>query len=217
MKRVLLYSGGWDSYCASKIYPDAKKIYVNLHTPYSEKELKSLPSDVEIQDIDLQRYCLSDGAHIAQRNAILALIGSASVMPIAEKDGDTDIEVYICGVSEDLNVSAPDKSPEYFELLSKLASKFVFYGQGYNITVKGFFEYDKISLWEKAGKPDMRNIVSCYEGNNCGKCIACKRRMLYLDYLYPGEYDIDRKAIIKELQEKDWIINKRILDRVKGE
>ena len=39
MKQVLLYSGGWDSYCASFIYPQAKKIYVNLHTPYSDIEM----------------------------------------------------------------------------------------------------------------------------------------------------------------------------------
>ena len=211
MKRVLLYSGGWDSFCASKIYPDAKKIYVNLHTPYSEIEMKNLPEDVEIQDINLQKYALSDGVHICQRNAILALIASASVMPEAEKDGDTDIEIYICGVKEDLNASAPDKSPEYFELLSKLASSFSFYGKGYNITVKGFFDDDKISLWEKAGKPDMRNIISCYDGNNCGKCLACKRRLLYLSYLYPDEYKVDKEAIVKELLSKEWVINKRIL------
>lgn len=213
MKKVLLYSGGWDSYCASFIYPEAKKLYVNLHTPYSDMEMKNLPDDVEIQDINLQKYCLSDGAHIPQRNAILALIGAASVMPEAEQDGDTDIEIYICGVAEDLNVSSPDKSPEYFKLLSELASSFVFYGKKYNITVKGFFNDDKISLWEKAGKPNMRNIVSCYDGNNCGKCLACKRRLLYLNYLYPKEYKINKSSIIKELQSYKWIINKKIIQQ----
>lgn len=213
MKRVLLYSGGWDSYCASKIFPDAKKIYVNLHTPYSESEMKNLPNDVEIQDVDLQRYALSDGAHIAQRNAILALIAAASVMPQAEIDGDTDIEIYICGVKEDLNASAPDKSPEYFELLSRLASSFSFYGKGYNIKVIGFFGYGKIDLWEKAGKPDMRNIISCYTGNNYGKCLTCKRRLIYLDYLYPNEYHINREEYIKEILSNEWILDKRILDK----
>lgn len=213
MKRVLLYSGGWDSYCASFILPDAKKLYVNLHTPYSDMEMKNLPDGVEIQDINLQKYCLSDGAHIPQRNAILALIGAASVMQEAEQDNDTEIEVYICGVAEDLNASAPDKSPEYFALLSQLASNFIFYGKKYNITIKGFFDDDKISLWEKAGKPNMRNIVSCYDGNNCGKCLACKRRLLYLNYLYPKEYKIDKSSIIKELQSYEWIINKKIIQQ----
>ena len=211
MKKVLMYSGGWDSYCASFIHPDAKKLYINFHTPYSEIEMKNLPADVEIQDVDLQRYALADGYHIPQRNVIMALIAAASVMPDAERDLDPEIEVYICGVKED--ATAPDKSPYYFSCLSLLASMFGTNGNRFNVNVKGFFDYDKITMWEMAGKPDMRNIISCYKGENCGKCLACKRRLLYLDHIYPGEYDIDSKAIIRELEENDWIVNERILAR----
>lgn len=217
MKQVLLYSGGWDSYCASFIYPQAKKIYVNLHTPYSDIEMQHLPSDVEIQDLNLQKYVMANGYHIPQRNAILALIGIASIMPQAQKEHDYNIEAYICGVSEDIN--APDKNAEYFQKISMLASSFDTAGrdiQGkWNIQVKGFPEYNKIALWEKAGKPNMRQVISCHTGNNCGHCLDCKRRLLYLDYIYPNEYNIDKSAFIKELQDNQWIIDPLILSKEK--
>lgn len=214
MNRVILYSGGWDSYCAAHIYPDAKKLYVNLHTPYSEIEMKNLPKDVEIQDLNLQKYVMANGYHIPQRNAILALIGIASIMPEAQKKHDYDIEAYICGVSEDAN--APDKNEEYFNKISLLASSFDLAGRDidgkWNIKVKGFSKYNKISLWEHAGKPNMRNVISCHTGNNCGKCLDCKRRLLYLNYIYPNEYLIDKEKFIKELQDEQWIIDKQILE-----
>lgn len=214
MKKVLLYSGGWDSYCASFIYPTAKKLYVNLHTPYSNVEMKNLPSDVEIQDLNLQKYVMNNGYHIPQRNAILALIGAASIMPEAQQEKDYNIEVYICGVQEDEN--APDKNFSYFKKVSDLASAFDPTGRDidgkWNIQIKGFNDFDKISLWEQAKKPDMRNIISCHTGNNCGHCLDCKRRLLYLDYIYPNEYKIDKTQFINELLKENWIISKRILD-----
>lgn len=203
MKRILMYSGGWDSTCASHLYPDAEKIYVDLHSKYSEVEKVNLPKGVRILDLDLCQFTLPDGYHVPQRNAILALLGAA----VAMKDGEKDIEVYICGMKEDL--TAPDKNPEYFKLLSQLASAFDPTGE-YHIEIKGFFDDDKISLWEKAGKPDIRDVISCYTGNNCGKCFACKRRLLYLDYIYPGEYQIDGKAYISELEQEGWIVDERI-------
>lgn len=214
MKRVLLYSGGWDSFCASKIYPDAKKVYVNLHTPYSETEIKNLPKEVEIQDIDLQKYAMLNGYHIPQRNAILALIGIASIMREAQAEHDYDIEAYICGVKEDEN--SPDKNQDYFDKLSALASAFDTAGRDidgrWNIQVKGFPNDSKIDLWEKAGKPDMRNVISCHTGNNCGKCFDCKRRLLYLNHIYPGEYNIDKHQFIKELIQEGWMIDKEIME-----
>ena len=213
MKKVLLYSGGWDSYCASFIHPDAKKLYVNLHTPYSEIEMRNLPSDVEIQDLNLQKYVMSNGYHIPQRNAILALIGAASIMPEAQREKDYNINIYICGVSED--ESAPDKNPLYFKKISDLASAFDIIGRDidgkWNIQVKGFNNLDKISLWEKAGKPNMRNIISCHTGNNCGHCLDCKRRLLYLNYIYPNEYKINKIQFINDLLKENWMISEKII------
>jgi len=110
------------------------------------------------------------------------------------------------------DITAPDKNPEYFKQLSEMASAFDTSGD-YSIEVKGFFDDDKISIWEKAGKPDMRDIISCYAGNNCGTCLACMRRLLSLDYIYDGEYDIDAGDFITKLEDEDWIIDSRIKEK----
>ena len=42
MKKVLLYSGGMDSWLIDKIWQPDKKIYINMHTRYSEQEIKKI-------------------------------------------------------------------------------------------------------------------------------------------------------------------------------
>lgn len=207
--RVLLYSGGWDSTLASYIYPDAHKLYVDMKTPYSQAEIKNLPEDVKIVEVNLEQFAMKNGHHIPQRNAILALIGTGYAMTF----DNPNIEVIMAGMKEDVNMS--DKNPEYFEKLTDFIN--LFYNSNsnqeelYTVKVKGFFEYDKISLWEAAGKPDMRNIISCYDlSGNCGKCLDCYRRLLLLNYIYPGEYDIDRELMIKTLNENKWLVDDRL-------
>lgn len=207
---ILLYSGGWDSTCASYIYPNAKKLYIDLKTPYSKVEIKNLPPDVKIIELNLQEFVMQNGHHIAQRNAILALIAVNYGMTFRKKN----IKIIIAGMKEDVNMS--DKNPQYFEKLSEFIN--LFYNlesnqsEYYNVEVVGFFEDDKISLWEKAGKPNMRNVVSCYsENGSCEKCLDCYRRLLLLDYIYPSEYKINKKEMINKLTEAKWLISNKLL------
>ena len=48
--KVLLYSGGTDSWLIDKLWKPDKKIYININGFYSEDEIKKLPKDVEIVD-----------------------------------------------------------------------------------------------------------------------------------------------------------------------
>ena len=207
--QVLLYSGGWDSYLASQIYPEAHKLYVDLKTPYSQAEIDKLPEDTKVMDLDLQQFVMPNGHHIPQRNAIFALLGTGYGMTF----GNQDIEVIMAGMKEDINMS--DKNPEYFKELEHLIN--LFYSKDTNqeetfrVKVKGFFEHDKVSLWEAAGKPDMRNIVSCYdESGDCRECLDCKRRLLLLNHLYPGEYDIDVDKFKQDLEEAKWLNSDKV-------
>lgn len=202
--RVLMYSGGWDSTLAAEMYPDAHKLYVDLKTPYSQAEIDNLPEDVKVMELDMQQFVMANGHHIPQRNAIFALLGTAYGMTFENKD----IEVIMAGMKEDINMS--DKNPEYFAELEKLINLFYVkdsnQDESYNVKVKGFFEHDKLSLWEAAGKPDMRDVVSCYdESGNCGNCLDCKRRLLLLNHIYPGEYNIDTEKMKTELEQAKWL------------
>lgn len=48
MKKVLLYSGGTDSWLIDKIWKPDTKIYIDIHGRYSEVEKKRLPNDVKV-------------------------------------------------------------------------------------------------------------------------------------------------------------------------
>ena len=48
MKKVLLYSGGLDSWLISQIWKPDMRLYVNMHTEYSQQEIDRLPQDVKV-------------------------------------------------------------------------------------------------------------------------------------------------------------------------
>lgn len=74
-KKVLLYSGGMDSWLIREIWEPDISIYFDLHTRYSAEEKKRLPEDVIIEDFNLSKWERED-AIIPLRN--LYLIGLAS-------------------------------------------------------------------------------------------------------------------------------------------
>ena len=53
MKKVLLYSGGADSWLIDKLWKPDVKLYVNIHGEYNVAEMKRLPADVKVLDFPL--------------------------------------------------------------------------------------------------------------------------------------------------------------------
>lgn len=198
LTQVLMYSGGWDSFLASKIYPDAHKLYVDLKTPYAEIEKNNLPDDVKVVELDLEQFVLPNGYHIPHRNGIFMMLGAAYGMTFENKD----IEVILGAMEEDKTMS--DKSPQYFEKMQEVIN--LFYADGtdqtekFNVKLSNFHDYDKVSLWEAAGKPDMHNVISCFTGDNCGVCHACVRRQFMLNHIYGDNPQSDESI---ELDAKD--------------
>ena len=45
-KKVMLYSGGMDSWLISRIWKPDVKLYVDMNTKYSKQEIARLPKDV---------------------------------------------------------------------------------------------------------------------------------------------------------------------------
>ena len=75
--KVLLYSGGMDSWLIDKIWKPDVKLYVDMNTKYSQEEIKRLPSDVIIDKLDLSKWEREDKI-IPLRN--MYLIGIASTI-----------------------------------------------------------------------------------------------------------------------------------------
>lgn len=56
MKKVLLYSGGLDSWLIDKLWKPDVKLYVHIGTPNSEQEVKRLPDDVVVHNLDIAKF-----------------------------------------------------------------------------------------------------------------------------------------------------------------
>ena len=74
-KKVLLYSGGMDSWLIDKIWKPDVKLYVDMGTKYSQEEIKRLPADVVVEKLDLSKWERGDKI-IPLRN--MYLIGIAT-------------------------------------------------------------------------------------------------------------------------------------------
>ena len=112
MKKVLLYSGGMDSWLIDKIWQPDKKIYINMHTRYSEQEIKkikALNTDVEIIDFPLGQWERDDKI-IPLRNLYLPMV-------VCNITGTEDVDICLGATAGDRVL---DKSKEFVEKANDL-------------------------------------------------------------------------------------------------
>lgn len=77
MTKVLLYSGGTDSWLIDKLWEPDKKIYIDIKGMYSDAEIKMLPNDVEIIPFEfLGTIEEHDTAYVPMRNLYFLMIAS---------------------------------------------------------------------------------------------------------------------------------------------
>lgn len=174
MKKVLLYSGGMDSYIINYLWKPDVKLYIDYGTEQNKEEIKRLPKDVIIKQVDLSEYIENDGKNtIPLRNLLFA--------NIAINYGDI---VAIGGVKNDLHF---DKSKRFARKATRLFN-FVLNKEDSKRKVKivvPFRDFTKKELLQtyiaKGGsiKDLEKNSWSCHrpkEGKTCGECSPCRRR-----------------------------------------
>ena len=172
--KVLLYSGGMDSYIISKLWKPDIKIYFDYGLEQNNLEKKYLPKDVIIKQLPIGEYMENDGIHtIPLRNLIFSAL--------AINYGD---EICIGGLKTDLHY---DKKPEFTKKCTELFNS-VLEKEKSHKTVKitvPFCNYSKTDLvkeyLKKGGTIEElnKNSWSCHEPINnkpCGHCQACKAR-----------------------------------------
>ena len=89
-KKILLYSGGMDSWLIDKLWKPDRRIYVDMHTKYSNQEIekiKKLKDDVEIVDFPLGQW--------ERSNAIIPLRNLYLLMVACNITEDDDVEICI--------------------------------------------------------------------------------------------------------------------------
>ena len=174
MKKVLLYSGGMDSYIINYLWKPDVKLYIDYGTEQNKEEIKRLPKDVIIKKVDLKEYIENDGKNtIPLRNLLFA--------NIAINYGDI---VALGGVRDDLHY---DKSRRFARRATKLFNS-VLTKEDSKRKVKIVVPYRKYTKRELlqlyvASGGDLEKLKSeswsCYtpqNGKACGKCNPCKRK-----------------------------------------
>lgn len=181
MKKVLLYSGGMDSYIISKLWKPDVRVYIDYHTQQTAIERSKLPSDVIIVDLPLNRFMSDDGKNvIVLRNLIFSAI--------AVNFGDV---IALGGVADDIHF---DSDEEFVNDVTVLFNKFFDHEGMQNVVVtvpyKKYTKEQLLELYVDAGYSldDLLNESwSCYtprdDGTECCMCPACKRKIDAINYV----------------------------------
>ncbi|MBP5422671.1 MAG: 7-cyano-7-deazaguanine synthase [Paludibacteraceae bacterium] len=173
MKKVLLYSGGMDSWLIDKLWKPDIKLFIDVGTEASKIERERLPEDVIVEEFDLSKYEVKDDHHLLPlRNLFL--------VELASYYGDV-----ICLGSIGGSVHY-DNSFEFTAEATKLLNL---------LWAEEKREVRVINPWAETSKEDLlreylkeypngldeayKESFSCYEpvdGKECGKCVSCLQK-----------------------------------------
>lgn len=183
-KRVMLFSGGMDSYCLRHIYRPDVLLFFKLGTVDNERELQNLlempfVNDIEIIDLPLVDFEMENKI-IPHRNSIMALIASnyGNQIYLGATAGDTTKDkdyVFKSQIEGMLN---------YFSLDTH-KTPIKAYPFTLNMPFKELSKAEILGRFIKE-KGDLNDLTkysrSCYEGTKyeCGKCRACIRKAVAL-------------------------------------
>lgn len=191
MKKVLLYSGGTDSWLMDKIWRPDLKLYINIHGFYSEDEINKLPKDVKIIDFPFLGTTEElDTNFVPLRNLYFLMIAS--------NFGDE-----ICYGATFSDRGSKDKRQEFIEKTQDIIDYCLIgnsFTQDRHIKINQDFinlnKYELIQLYLNKGgtiKEYIEDSFSCYHsinGKECYHCKQCYKKFLngiYFDYPYSKE------------------------------
>ena len=187
--KVLLYSGGTDSWLIEKLWKPDKKIYINIHGFYSQDEINKLPQDVEVIDFPfLGTVEELDTNFVPLRNLYFLMIAS--------NYGDE-----ICYGATRSDRGSKDKCEEFVDMAQDIFN-YCLIGNSFtkdrHITIcKDFVKLNKFEIIQKyldnggTIKEFVEDSFSCYHSNNGIECMHCKQcykkflEAYYFNYNYP--------------------------------
>lgn len=193
-KKVLLYSGGMDSWLIDKLWKPDIRLYIDMNTRYSKEEMKRLPDDIVIEKLDLSKWERGDKI-IPLRN--MYLIG------IATNYGD---EICLGATAGDRVL---DKSPVFAELYEELLG-YLYQKQHWtekrmiriNLDYKAYTKTELLKQYLIQGGnigDALSSSFSCYapvDGYECWNCKPCFRK--FIAFVLNG-YPFPREVIDKNI------------------
>ena len=199
MKRVLLYSGGMDSWLIDKIWKPDVKLFIRIHTPNNELEYKRLcylieqgivdKNSVEIVEMDLSRFERPD------QNYFLPLRNLHFVTMAAHYGDEICLGATGSSTHFDKNETFASKAGD---VISYLQSE---KGEGPVKIVLPFKDKTKTELLrmylEQGGDIEKayRETVSCYTPKDGKPCMACTSCMSKFVAFYNNGYQFSKEEI----------------------
>lgn len=196
-KKVLLYSGGTDSWLIDKIWKPDVKLYVNIHGFYSDVEVSKLPKDVKVIEFPfLGTVEELDTNFVPLRNLYFLMMAS--------NYGDE-----ICYGATKSDRGSKDKREEFIKKTQDIID-YCLIGNSYtpdrHIKIcDTFVQLDKfeiIQLYLNLGgtiKEFVEDSFSCYhsiDGKECMHCKQCYKKFLEAYYFgYEYEDSVKREMI----------------------
>ena len=181
MNNVLLFSAGLVSLIAWNFLEHPKCLHITGHAKYWFQEMEAVlrtkmkhpEMKIEMVQQEWMRKYEEPDANIPGRNSLFA--------HIAAHYGDT---IYlVCQRGEQ---SIPDRSPEFFEGISKWLTMLHGKVKVVSPVFAGMTKADMVAEYLKRGFPaeDLYVTYSCITGNTirCGECKMCSRLAWALDY-----------------------------------
>lgn len=175
MKKVLLYSGGMDSWLISQLWNPDVLLYVNMHTEYSQNEIKQLPKEVIVEDLDLSKW---------ERNDKIIPLRNLYLVALATNYGE---EICLGATAGDRVL---DKSYKFADMASELLS-YLYSKQHWtegkqikiNLAYKDKSKHELLNMYlQKESKLSKnvkilkawKNSFSCYNPQKGKPCFSCK-------------------------------------------
>jgi len=192
-KKVILFSGGLDSFIGWHYLGKPRAVYVDLNSRYSHKERTTVEKLAKLCSMELIidktldiRPWEEPNANIQMRNMFLLMIGTYY--------GN---EVYL--IVQQGEMSIPDRTKQFFLNAQQLVN-YLWEDKKRPIKFDSPFWYmtkaDMVKWYLDQGldPENLKRTVSCYssEGKQCGQCSSCFRRWIAFEYNnIHEEYDND--------------------------
>lgn len=192
MKKVLLYSGGVDSWLIDKLWKPDVKLYINIHGEYNKAEIQRLPKDVKILDFPLLGNFEDPETHfVPLRNLYFLMMA-------------TNYGEHICFGATRGDRNRNDKTPYFISKTEELLR----YTMGKQ---RGIFEDSRIIIERRYSEMYKHEIIeeyisqggsisalaeetfSCYTPQNNEECMCCRScfkkyaEMTHFGYTYSKE------------------------------